>query len=142
MIMILKKSKKILHHIYIYIFLITAIFLSFDQPYTFFYYAYKSKVYFLRKAMMMIIRSLVKIITTHTCTHWYKNIFVQTLVCRDFRNTSRLIYPGDYFKFAPHHVYHLTHTYWNTLIWPHTMIRKYNLHKHTHTHKKMSYIQS
>ena len=42
-------------------------------PYFLVYYAYKSKLYFLRNAKMMIICSLVRIITTHTHTHTHIN---------------------------------------------------------------------
>ena len=38
-------------------------------PYSFAYYAYKSKLYFLCNAMMMIFSSLDKINATHTHTH-------------------------------------------------------------------------
>ena len=42
-------------------------------PYFFAYYAYKSKLYFLRNAMRMIFCSLVKITHTHTHTHTHMN---------------------------------------------------------------------
>ena len=47
-----------------------------DPPYSFFYYAYKSKLYFLRNAIMMIFCSFVKIITTQTYAHKYTKIIV------------------------------------------------------------------
>ena len=44
-------------------------------PYSFAFYAYKSKLYFLRNAMLMIFCSLVKIITTHTHTHTHTHVY-------------------------------------------------------------------
>ena len=70
--------------IYIYIYMYTYklvkwYLLHSDPPYSFVYYAYKSKFYFLRNAMMIIFCSLDKIITarahTHTQRDTKKNFF-------------------------------------------------------------------
>ena len=50
-----------------------------DLPFFFAYYAFQIKTHFLRIVMMMIIRSLVKIIiTTHTHTRIHKTHFIQS----------------------------------------------------------------
>ena len=86
---------------------------------------------------MIIISSLVKITTTLTrpdeYIHTKEFLFGQTLVYLDFRHASLVIYPGDHYKFPAWHMYHHTHTYSQSLIQPHAIIRKYNLHKNTHT---------
>ena len=54
----------------------------------------------------------------------------------DVRYKSQHLYLGDNLKSAVrcmhHHIY--THTHTLMIIWLHTIIRKYNLLKHTHTH--------
>ena len=47
-------------------------------------------------------------------------LFGQNLVCRDFRYTSRLIYPGNNLKFIAWRMYHHTHTYTNNHLHVHT----------------------
>ena len=50
-----------------------------DTPYSFTYHVYKSKLYFLSKAMMMIFCFLVKIIATHIHKHTHTNIYIKKL---------------------------------------------------------------
>ena len=123
-----------------------------DPPYSSTYYAYKSKLYFRRNAMMMIFCSLVKIITTHTHTHTHthtthththterrahmkkkrKKFFFTWSICHYFGYTSCLIHLKDNFKFAARSMCLHTHTYKISLICPHTMISNYTP-PHTHT---------
>ena len=71
-------------------------------------YAYKSNISFLRNALMMIIRSFVKIITTHE--YIKKNLFGQILSPKNLCYTSPQLYPGDNFNLAARRMYHHTHT--------------------------------
>ena len=81
-------------------------------PYSFVYYAYKSKLYFLRNAMMRKFCSLVKIITTHLHADEYIN---RTKICftrsiyHDLGYTSHLKNPGD--NPNEHGIYLHTHRY-------------------------------
>ena len=129
------------------------IFYDSGQPYSFAYYDYKSKLYFLRNAKMIIFCFLVKIITTHTHTHTWiykkqtksKLFYSVNLVGFSLHISSHIsrrepqIYPAAHVSLhtLTHthiHTHIHTHTHTRSFIRPHTIIRKYNLHKHTHRH--------
>ena len=106
---------------------------------TFSYYAYKSKLYFLRNAMM-IFCSIDSSPHTHTHTRIYKekkyNIFLVNLSRLWLHTASRTSWRQIKIYRAAHissyiHILNITYT-------SHTIIRKYNLHihmrAHTHTH--------
>ena len=105
-----------------------------DPPYSFINYADKSKFHFLHNAMMMIICSSVKIITTHTHTHTHKNtkfffFFTQSNCC-NFHYTSWL--GGQPQICCVAHISSYTNILTITYTSTHTIKHKYNLHILTH----------
>ena len=96
-----------------------------DLPYFFAYYAYKFKIYFLRNAMMMmIIRSFVKIITTHT-HKWKKNLFGHILSTEDYNNIQATISTLPRIACIVIHTSHINNLQY-----------KFYSHTHTHTNKQ------
>ena len=78
--------------------------------------------------MMMIIRSLVNIITTHPHEYIKKNLFGQILSTENLCYTLLQPYPGDNLNPATRCIYHHKHTH--TL----TISNSNLMHTNTHTH--------